>query len=223
MSSTGALSSAAAALASSPRCRACLRAAVPVSASIRRTPAATALSPSAAMTPISPVRLTCVPPHNSTDQPMVLPPPSPMATTRTSSPYFSPNSARAPDAFDLLGRHRLGMGEVEAQPVGRDQRALLRHMIAEHLAQRLVQNMRRRMISPDGATAGTIDFQREGGADLERALLDRSGMDEHVARLLLGVGDGKAHALTAHGAGIADLPARLRIKRRLVEDDGAAL
>jgi hypothetical protein len=26
-------------------------------------------------------------------------PPSPMATTRTSSPYFSPNSARAPEAI----------------------------------------------------------------------------------------------------------------------------
>ena len=41
---------------------------------------------------------TCVPPHSSTDQPKVLPEPSPMATTRTSSLYFSPNSARAPDA-----------------------------------------------------------------------------------------------------------------------------
>ena len=48
---------------------------------------------------MSPVRRTWVPPHSSTDQPSVLPPPSPMATTRTSSPYFSPNSARAPDAI----------------------------------------------------------------------------------------------------------------------------
>ena len=47
---------------------------------------------------MSPVRRTCVPPHSSTDQPSVLPPPSPIATTRTSSPYFSPNSARAPAA-----------------------------------------------------------------------------------------------------------------------------
>src|SRR5262249_50375867 len=61
------------------------------------------------------------------------------------------------------------------------------------------------------------------GADLERALLDRAGMDEHVARLLLSVGDGKAHALAAHDAGVADLTARLRVERRLVEDDGAAL
>ena len=98
MASSGARSSAAAVLASSPRWRADLRAVAPVSASMRRTPAATAFSVSPAITPISPVRRTWVPPHSSTDQPMVLPVPSPIATTRTSSPYFSPNRARAPEA-----------------------------------------------------------------------------------------------------------------------------
>ena len=47
----------------------------PLSASMRRTPAATPLSVKPAMRPMSPVRLTWVPPHSSTDQPMVLPPP----------------------------------------------------------------------------------------------------------------------------------------------------
>src|SRR5262245_18386977 len=79
------------------------------------------------------------------------------------------------------------------------------------------------MISPDVATAGMIDFPRERGADPERALLDGSGMDEHLARLLLGVGDGKVHAVAAHEAGVADLTAGLGVKRRLVEDDGTAL
>src|SRR5262252_11042417 len=83
--------------------------------------------------------------------------------------------------------------------------------------------MRRRVISADGAAAGMIDFKRERGADLERALLDRAGMDEHVARLLLGVSDGKVHALAAHDAGVADLTTLLRVKRRLIEDDRAAL
>ena len=75
-----------------------MRAAVPVSASMRRTPAATPESDTPEISPMSPVRRTWVPPHSSTDQPMVLPEPSPIATTRTSSPYFSPNSARAPEA-----------------------------------------------------------------------------------------------------------------------------
>jgi hypothetical protein len=43
------------------------------------------------------------------------------------------------------------MREVEAQPVGRDQRALLRDVIAEHLAQRLVQQMGRGMVGADRA------------------------------------------------------------------------
>src|SRR5262249_58031039 len=52
---------------------------------------------------------------------------------------------------------------------------------------------------------------------------DGSGMDEHVTRLLLGVGDGKVHTVAAHDTGVADLTAGLGVKRRLVEDDGAAL
>ena len=191
---------------------------------MRRTPAATPLSLSTEIRPMSPVRRTWVPPHSSTDQPSVLPLPSPMATTRTSSPYFSPNSARAPDALasssaisrvvtgafcstivvgdvldalELLGAHRLGMREVEAQPVGRDQRALLRDVIAEHLAQRLVQQMGRRMVGADGAAPRVIDLEQQRGADLERALLDRAEMDEQVAGLLLRVGDAEAHAVGA--------------------------
>ena len=70
---------------------------MPVSASMRRTPAATPESETPEMSPISPVRRTWVPPQSSTDQPIVFPEPSPIATTRTSSPYFSPNSARAPE------------------------------------------------------------------------------------------------------------------------------
>ena len=42
--------------------------------------------------PIFTVLSTCVPPQSSTDQP-------PMLTTRTTSPYFSPNSAIAPASF----------------------------------------------------------------------------------------------------------------------------
>ena len=43
---------------------------------------------------MSPVARTCVPPHSS-----VLKCPSPMDTTRTLSPYFSPKSAIAPAAM----------------------------------------------------------------------------------------------------------------------------
>ena len=99
-SSSEVRSSMAAVLANAIVSLACLRAWWPVSASIRRTPEATALSPVTEIRPISPVLRTWVPPHNSTDQPSALLPCSravlPIETTRTSSPYFSPNRARAP-------------------------------------------------------------------------------------------------------------------------------
>ena len=48
-------------------------------------------------------------------------------------------------------------------------------------------------------------------------------MHEQIVGLLLGVGDAKPHTLAGHQAGVADLAAGFRIKRRLVQDDGAAL
>ena len=57
-------------------------------ASMRRTPAATPLSPTILNKPISPVRCTWVPPQSSRLEPM--------SSTRTVSPYFSPNSIMAP-------------------------------------------------------------------------------------------------------------------------------
>ena len=131
---------------------------------------------------MSPVRRTWVPPHSSVEKILVGVRRSwpPIETTRTSSPYFSPNSAIAPastascgvisrvstvalsqDAVvdlalhdgDVLGRQRLGVAEVEAQAVGRDQRALLRHVRAEPAAQRLVQQVGRRVVGADGGAA----------------------------------------------------------------------
>ncbi|CFU02720.1 Uncharacterised protein [Bordetella pertussis] len=55
---------------------------------MRRTPAATPPSDTTLNRPMSPVRRTCVPPHSSREKPM--------SSTRTVSPYFSPNSAIAP-------------------------------------------------------------------------------------------------------------------------------
>ena len=60
-------------------------------ASIRRTLAADDVSVVILKAPITPVLRTWVPPHSSRDHW-----PSPISTIRTTSPYFSPNSAMAP-------------------------------------------------------------------------------------------------------------------------------
>ena len=59
---------------------------------MRRTPAATPASLTILNRPMSPVRATWVPPHSSVEK-------SPIFSTRTWSPYFSPNSAIAPKAI----------------------------------------------------------------------------------------------------------------------------
>jgi hypothetical protein len=51
------------------------------------------------------------------------------------------------------------MAEVEAQAVGAFRLTPLRHMIAKRAAQRLVQQVRRRMVGADLAAAGMADLQ----------------------------------------------------------------
>ena len=50
------------------------------------------------------------------------------------------------DLLALLGRERLPVGEVEAQLVGTNRRARLLHVVAEDVAQRLVEEVRRRVV-----------------------------------------------------------------------------
>ena len=70
-------------------CPTCARAALPVTASRRRTPEATAPSVVTLNSPIWPVASRCVPPQSSVEK-------SPIRMTRTWLPYFSPKRAIAP-------------------------------------------------------------------------------------------------------------------------------
>ena len=74
------------------------------------------------------------------------------------------------DALEFVRRHGFGMAEIEAQPIGRDERTLLRHMRAEHALQRGMQKMRRRMVGARGAAALAIDLEIDRIADREFAL-----------------------------------------------------
>ena len=67
----------------------CKNAPLPVKASILLTPAPVPDSLTILKRPISAVLFTCIPPHNSIENGAIL-------TTRTISPYFSPNKAIAP-------------------------------------------------------------------------------------------------------------------------------
>ena len=235
------------------RWRPCARAR-PVSASMRRTPEATALSPITEISPISPVRLhmgAAAQFDRPAERVAVLAASRPSRrraprrrisrrtararrTSRASSSRHQPRGDLGILQHDLVGdvldplelfrRDRLRMREVEAQPVGRHQRALLRDVIAEHLAQRLVQQMGRGMVGADRRAARVIDLELQRGAGLERALLDRADMHEQIAGLLLGVGDAEAHALARVITPVSPTwPPDFAIERRLVQHDRAAL
>ena len=79
-------------------------------------------------------------------------------------------------------------------------------MRAQHLAQRLVHEMRRGVIGPRGRAALVVDDQLDRIARLEAAALDNAGVHDQIAELLLRIADTEQRAFRAlDEACIADL------------------
>jgi hypothetical protein len=78
------------------------------------------------------------------------------------------------DPRDLLGAERLGMREVETQPVRRHQASLLGDMGAQALPQRGMEKMRGAVIGADPVAPRGIDREVHIVADREAALLDHA-------------------------------------------------
>src|SRR3546814_10924583 len=95
------------------------------------------------------------------------------------------------DLRNLIGRHRFGMAEVEAQTLRRHHRAFLRDMRAEYAAQGFMQKMRRRMVRPRRRAARTIDLHFDYIADLASDLRKPAEMDTPHAALLKLTGNRK--------------------------------
>ena len=94
-------------------------------------------------------------------------------------------------------RQRLAVREVEAQAVRADERALLRRLLAEHRAQRPVQEVRRRVVAARRAAARVVDLEVHGVAHGERALGDLAVVGDEARERLLRVGHLEAHRLGA--------------------------
>ena len=122
---------------------------------------------------------------------------------------------------DLLGRHRRIVAEVETGLVRVDQRALLRHVAAQHFAQGLVHQVRGRVVADGARALGRVDFRRDGVAHLQHARLEHAVVAEHVGLDFQGIADGKAARARGDHALVAHLAARFRVERRGVEHDNA--
>ena len=125
---------------------------------------------------------------------------------------------------DLVMGHGLLVREIESEPPGLDQRALLRHMSSQHLAQRLMQEVGRRMMGAGRQAARVVHFEQHFVADLQCALFHHAVMKEESMELLLRVADLEAGTFGAgQRAAVADLAAGFGIERGLVGNDDAAL
>ena len=73
------------------------------------------------------------------------------------------------DVLQLLVADRGKVREVEAQVAGIDQRARLLHMLAQHLAQRGMQQVRAGMVAHGGAADFVVDHGVDLVADVNRS------------------------------------------------------
>ncbi len=68
--------------------------------------------------------------------------------------------------------------EIKTQTFGINQRTGLLHMLAEHLTQHRMQQMRCRMIAPDGVATRAFHLKMRGGAACYGALNHFADMHE---------------------------------------------
>ena len=90
-------------------------------------------------------------------------------------------------------------------------------MRTQHFAQRLVHQVRGRVIAHGARAACDVNFRRNFVTHRQRARGEFAVMAEHIGLDFLRVGDGKRAVARIEFAGIAHLPARFGVKRRAVE------
>ena len=170
-----------------------------------------------------------------------------MVTTRTRSPYFSPNSAMAPcflassHAHDLgvhvelAGEHLVDLlldvredpaghggrrAEVEAEAARGVLRTGLGGRRAEGVAQRLVGEVGGAVGAGDGPPAGDVDGGVRGRAEHHLADLDDALVDGDAGHRLLDVADlDDGAGVQLDPAGVGELAAALGVEGGAVQDD----
>ena len=108
------------------------------------------------------------------------------------------------------------MGKIEAQSIGRNQRALLLHMFAQDLPQRPVQQMGGGVIERDCGAAFAIDARLELVAHTDLAGLEHADVRKRGAELAR-VPDDEARRRAGECARVAHLAAAFGVERRMVQ------
>src|SRR4051812_5100243 len=127
------------------------------------------------------------------------------------------------DLDHLFLGHGLVVREVETRLVGIDQRAALLHVRPEHLAQRLVHEVRHRVVTHGARAQLDVDARLDAVAHLQRPGAHRPVVAGHFGLDLLRVVDRERAARADDLAPVTHLAAGLGIERRLVEHHGAGV
>ncbi|GBF31521.1 hypothetical protein MnTg04_01482 [bacterium MnTg04] len=122
------------------------------------------------------------------------------------------------DLHQLLRTERLKVREIEAQPVGCDQRAFLGYMVAEQSSQCGMQQVGGRVIQDYVIAPPGIDRGRKLIAFVDAAFDDRAVMHDSIARFSA-ILDSKLDAFCAQHTRVTDLTTAFAIERRAVHHD----
>ena len=125
------------------------------------------------------------------------------------------------DRGELLGGDGREVGEVEAEPIFVDLRALLLGVGAEIFLQGVVEDVGGGVGAADGGAAAVVDDGLYLGTFAHRALEEVAFVDDELA-VFLRVGHVELEAVADEAAGVADLAAAFAVERRAIEDDADA-
>ena len=120
------------------------------------------------------------------------------------------------DRAPLVGRERLRVGEVEAQLVGAHRRAGLVDVVAEHVAERPVQQMRGRVVGRRREPHAPGHDRRARGRR-RRSPRPRTGAPGRPRAGRRRAASPASRSSLDDLAGVADLAAALRVERRLAQ------
>ena len=110
------------------------------------------------------------------------------------------------------------MGEVEAQVIGRHQRAGLRDVRAEHLAERGVEQMRPGVVLAQALAARRLHADRHVFALAEAPAAHAHAVDEKLRAAVVRVDDLATAVAPDERTDVAHLTARLGVSRGAIED-----
>ena len=123
------------------------------------------------------------------------------------------------DLAELRGLDRARVGEVEAQSIGRDQRASLGRMFTNYIAQHTLEHMGRRVVALNIGPPRRIDRSCHRIANSDDALLDDAIVDEEARHGPQCILNAYAAVGANEQAAIADLATTLSVKGRSIERD----